>query len=112
MLVYNPRIVTLVVFAAGARAVTAVEWPSSLQPFFLSALSSGLTAEQAEYIGRFPLVAINHKQGSADPGTAEAKQLAAIEAIRRANASCRTFFYLNSQVPPPGFHLGTFPYLL
>ena len=34
-------------------------------------------------------------------GTAESKQLAAIAAIRAANASCRTVFYLNSQIDFP-----------
>ena len=34
-------------------------------------------------------------------GTAEAKQLAAIAAIRAANDSCRTVFYLNSQIDFP-----------
>jgi hypothetical protein len=72
-----------------------------VQPFFLSALSQMLTPHEASYIGRFPIAVINHKQGAKDPGFAEAKQLKAITTIKAANASCRTHFYLNSQIDFP-----------
>jgi hypothetical protein len=75
-----------------------------LKPFFLSSLGLPLTAEQAAYIGQFPLAIINHKMAaSARPrnGAAEAKQLAALAAIKAANSSCQTHFYLNSLIDFP-----------
>jgi hypothetical protein len=77
------------------------EWPATLQPFFLSALPAALTPQEASYIGNFPVAVINHKQGSQDRGSAESKQLKAIAAIKAANASCLTHFYLNSQIDFP-----------
>jgi len=85
-------------------APPASGWPASVQPFFLSALPTVLTPDQAQYIGRFPLAVINHKQGSRElprNAGAEAKQLEALAAIKAANASCQTFFYLNSQIDFP-----------
>ena len=81
-------------------ALKSAAWPANVQPFFLSALSNALTDEQAAYIARFPVAVINHKQSLQDAPrnlNEEPKQLAAIAAIKRANASCKTFFYLNSQ---------------
>ena len=83
-----------------AAAPGSTAWPATVQPFFLSALSNALTDEQAAYIARFPVAVINHKQSLQDAPrnlNEEPKQLAAIAAIKRANASCKTFFYLNSQ---------------
>ena len=93
-------LITLI-FTAGVLPVATAD---SVQPFFLSALSNALTTEQASYIGRFPLAVINHKQGNRDPpltGGAEVKQVAALQAIKAANNSCQTHFYLNSQVDLP-----------
>jgi hypothetical protein len=86
-------------FAAHAKS-SAAAWPATVQPFFLSALSNALTEEEAAYIARFPVAVINHKQSGQDSPrnlNEESKQLTAIAAIKRANASCKTFFYLNSQ---------------
>eukprot|EP00040_Diaphanoeca_grandis_P044660 m.13159 g.13159 ORF g.13159 m.13159 type:complete len:376 (-) comp9609_c0_seq1:129-1256(-) len=93
-------LITLIFTAAVLPAATA----DSVQPFFLSALNNALTTEQANYIGRFPLAVLNHKQGNGDPprtGGAEVKQLAALQAIKAVNSSCQTHFYLNSQIDFP-----------
>lgn len=75
----------------------AATWPHSVQPFFLSALNAELTAADAAYLGRLPVVVINHKQrGPANH--AEANQLNALARVKEANSSCTTFFYLNSQI--------------
>jgi hypothetical protein len=77
---------------------------TSVKPFFLSALNNALDHEQAAYIGRFPLAVINHKMGNRDQphtGAAEEKQLKALSAIKAANGSCQTHFYLNSQIDFP-----------
>lgn len=76
-------------------------WPSHVKPFFLSATSTALTQSQAQYISSFPISIINHKQSLHDFPTnqnEEQKQLEAIHAIKRANASCKTLFYLNSLI--------------
>lgn len=98
--------------AAGAPGLaerpSAVVWPATVQPFFLSALSNALTEKEADYIARFPVAVINHKQSGQDTPrnlNAEPKQLAAIAAIKRANASCKTLFYLNSQNDLPALNL-------
>ena len=95
----------LVTSAAPPSAPPQAAWPSTVQPFFLSALNGALTTAEAAYIARFPVAVINHKQGGTAPHE-EARQLAAIAAIKRANASCTTFFYLNSQIDfnPLGLH--------
>jgi len=88
------------VYMAGILTQSATS-TNSVQPFFLSALSSALTPEQAEYIGRFPLAVINHKQSLYEPpssGAEEAKQVTAIQMIKAANSSCQTHFYLNSLI--------------
>jgi hypothetical protein len=77
---------------------------SSVKPFFLSALNHALTDEEAVYIGRFPLAIINHKQGG-DPEYAEGKQISALAAIKTANTSCQTHFYLNSLIDFPALAL-------
>lgn len=45
-----------------AERPSAVVWPATVQPFFLSALSNALTEKEADYIARFPVAVINHKQ--------------------------------------------------
>lgn len=72
-------------------------WPHSVQPFFLSALNTALTPADASYLGQLPVVVINHKQGG-DKGKSEEKQFAALSMVKTANASCATFFYLNSLI--------------
>lgn len=91
----------------GGAAPEVAVWPEHLQPFFLSALALELTAEEASYIGAFPLAIINHKQGSRDASgqSAEAKQLKAIAAVKQANSSSRALFYLNSQIDFPELSL-------
>lgn len=93
--------------AAACHFITAAEmarpddWPATVQPFFLSATDAPLSTSDSAYIARFPLVVINHKQSrSAAPSgrQAEKKQIAALSAVKRANTSCKTFFYLNSQI--------------
>ena len=71
----QPRTALVVAFAAAVSSGAAASsrgdeaaWPATLQPFFLSALSETLTRAEAEYIGRFPLAVINHKQGSREHG--------------------------------------------
>ena len=76
-------------------------WPRHVQPFFLSATNAALTPAQAAYIARFPVAAINHKQSARDQPPnrdEERKQIDAIAAIKQANASCTTLFYLNSLI--------------
>ena len=82
---------------ATADAGSSDAWPYSVQPFFLSALNQALTPADASYLGGLPVVVINHKQGGA-PGYEEERQLAALSLVRAANASCATFFYLNSLI--------------
>ena len=80
---------------------TPPTWPLHVQPFFLSATNAALTPSQALYIARFPVAVINHKQSLRDQPAnrnEERKQLDAIAAIKRANASCTTLFYLNSLI--------------
>jgi len=82
-------------------APTGPTWPLQVQPFFLSATNTALTPSQALYISRFPLAVINHKQSLGDAPSnrnEERKQIDAIAAIKRANASCTTLFYLNSKI--------------
>ena len=86
---------------ASAERSVATEWPLHVQPFFLSATNTALTPSQAHYISRFPVAVINHKQSLRDAPpnrNEERKQLDAIAAIKRANASCTTLFYLNSKI--------------
>jgi hypothetical protein len=78
-------------------------WPRSAQPFFLSALRGEVTAADARYLGRLPVVVINHKQGGT--GRAEDKQLHALSQVKAGNVSCATFFYLNSQIDFPELQL-------
>ena len=83
--------------SVSAEDTGAGTWPHSVQPFFLSALNAELTAADAAYLGRLPVVVINHKQrGPANH--AEANQLSALARVKEANGSCATFFYLNSQI--------------
>ena len=77
---------------------TAPTWPYSVQPFFLSALNRALTPTDATTLAELPLVVINHKQGGKTGTHSEEKQLAALSLVKAANASCATFFYLNSLV--------------
>jgi hypothetical protein len=81
-----------------ADATNFTAWPHSVQPFFLSALNTALTPADASYLGGLPLVVINHKQGGKSEDKSEEKQLAALSLVKAANASCATFFYLNSQI--------------
>jgi len=101
----------LLLLQACTAVAVADSWPAHVQPFFLSALSQPLTPPQARYIGAFPLAVINHKQSNGDTSApvlgAEAKQLQAIAAIRAANRSCTTYFYLNSQIDFPELALHT-----
>jgi hypothetical protein len=69
-----------------------------VQPFWLSALNTALTTAEASYLGALPVVVINHKQGPRRGSHAETKQLSALAQVKAANASCATFFYLNSQI--------------
>ena len=93
-----------VLFACSAMGLSTTSpsaWPLHVQPFFLSSTPAALTTAQARYISRFPFAVINHKQSlrSAPPNSnEEQKQLAAIAAIKRTNASCTTLFYLNSLI--------------
>lgn len=82
--------------AAGGGGAGA--WPHSVQPFWLSALNTALTPAQASYLGALPVVVVNHKQGPRRGSNAESKQLRALSQVKAANASCATFFYLNSQI--------------
>ena len=82
---------------------TSAEWPYSVQPFFLSATNSILTAAEASSLGQLPVVVINHKQGGT--GWAEDKQLLALSQVKATNASCKTFFYLNSEIDFPGLQM-------
>ena len=82
---------------ATADAGSSDAWPHSVQPYFLSSLSGALTPAEASYLGGLPVVVINHKQGGAS-GYEEARQLAALSLVKAANASCATFFYLNSEI--------------
>ena len=67
-------------------ASTDSTWPRSAQPFFLSATRGRVTAAEARYLGRLPVVVINHKQGPRTPGTrAEARQLYALSQVRRSS---------------------------
>ena len=83
----------LVVYVVGPAAASgssssndAAAWPHSVQPFFLSALNTNLTTADARYLGRLPVVVINHKQGPRTPGTrAEARQLYALSQVRRSS---------------------------
>jgi hypothetical protein len=95
-----PLVLVAVWHAMGSAFAAPDDWPATVQPFFLSATNSPLSAADAAYLGRFPVVVINHKQSrpTAPPGHAETKQLAALNAVKKANASCLTFFYLNSQI--------------
>jgi hypothetical protein len=93
----------LLVVDADADASTDSTWPRSAQPFFLSATRGKVTAAEAGYLGRLPVVVINHKQGGT--GRAEEKQLAALSQVKAANDSCSTFFYLNSQIDFAGLQL-------
>ena len=95
----------LMLSTASADAISGAAWPRSVQPFFLSALTRGdLTAADAQYLGRLPVAVINHKQGGTS-GRAEDKQLQALSQVKAANASCATFFYLNSQIDFPALRL-------
>jgi hypothetical protein len=97
---------TLFTYAAIAAPIAAATptqatWPLQVQPFFLSATNTALTPSQALYISRFPVAVINHKQSLRDAPSyrnEERKQIDAIAAIKRANASCTTLFYLNSLI--------------
>ena len=80
-----------------ADAASSTVWPHSVQPFFLSALNTALTPANASDLAKLPVVVINHKQGGGR-GKSEAKQLAALSLVKAANASCATFFYLNSLI--------------
>ena len=80
-----------------AAAASGAAWPHSVQPFFLSSLNRALTPADARTLGALPVVVINHKQGGG-AGQEEAKQLAALALVKAANASCATFFYLNSLI--------------
>lgn len=62
-----------------------------------------MTAEDAQYLARLPVVVINHKQGGT--GRAEENQLSALSAVKHYNASCKTFFYINSQIDFPALKL-------
>eukprot|EP01052_Picozoa_sp_SAG31_P019015 SAG31_NODE_1370_length_8610_cov_2.897192_2_plen_282_part_00 len=88
-----------------AVASSSAAWPHSVQPFFLSALNNKLTAAEARYLGQLPVVVINHKQGPHRGTQAEAKQLDALSQVKAANASCATFFYINSQIDFPELQL-------
>ena len=85
-------------------------WPNKVQPFWLSSKPTGeLTAREAEYIARFPIAIVNHRQAwQQEPRLqdAETKQLAALDAIKAAsNGRTRCFFYLNSQIDFPELKL-------
>lgn len=70
--------------AAAGSSSSAAAWPHSVQPFFISALNTNLTPADAHYLGRLPVVVINHKQGlrSSSRGTrAEARQLYALSQV-------------------------------
>lgn len=82
---------------------TSTAWPRTVQPFFLSATKGQMTAEDAQYLARLPVVVINHKQGGT--GRAEENQLSALSAVKHYNASCKTFFYINSQIDFPALKL-------
>ena len=98
-----PCLPVLLLLATAAEGA-GTEWPHSVQPFFLSATYADLTAEEARYLGRLPVVVINHKQGGTG-SSSEAKQLHALSQVKAANASCKTFFYLNSLIDFPGLQL-------
>lgn len=89
-------LLTPLAMADGANST--VVWPQSVQPFFLSALNAALTPADASYLGGLPVVVINHKQGGPAGVKSESKQLAALSLVKAANASCATFFYLNSLI--------------
>ena len=80
MQIFAPLVLAVAVSSGAARGEAA--WPTKLQPFFLSALSETLTPAEAEYIGRFPLAVINHKQGAREHGET-------LPALSRACSSCR-----------------------
>ena len=88
-----------------SSASSAAAWPHSVQPFWLSALNTKLTAADARYLGSLPVVVVNHKQGPGRGKQAEANQLLALSQVKAANASCATFFYLNSQIDFPELQL-------
>ena len=94
----------LLATADAARGSSAAAWPHSVQPFFLSALSSNLTSADVQYLAGLPVVVINHKEGGTG-SPEEERQLHALSQVKAANASCATFFYLNSQIDFPGLQL-------
>ena len=91
--------------SGSSSASSAAAWPHSVQPFWLSALNTKLTAADARYLGSLPVVVVNHKQGPGRGKQAEANQLLALSQVKAANASCTTFFYLNSQIDFPELQL-------
>ena len=90
--------------AVASASESASEWPYSVQPFFLSALYTNLTAAEVGYLSGLPVVVINHKEGGTG-SSEEERQLHALSQVKAANASCLTFFYLNSQIDFPGLEL-------
>ena len=83
--------------APASSLASSAAWPHSVQPFFLSAISSNLTSEDVSYLAQLPVVVINHKEGGTG-SPEEERQLYALSQVRAANASCATFFYLNSEI--------------
>jgi hypothetical protein len=89
--------ILLAPLAVADASNSTASWPHSVQPFFLSALNTALTPTEATYLGGLPVVVINHKQAG-DGGKTEEKQFAALSMVKATNASCATFFYLNSLI--------------
>ena len=94
----------LAMATAAVASSSAAAWPHSVQPFFLSALYSNLTSDDVRYLAGLPVVVINHKEGGTG-SPEEERQLYALSQVKAANASCATFFYLNSQIDFPGLQL-------
>ena len=98
---YATIIAAPIAAAASSPSATTPAWPLHVQPFFLSAANAALSPSEALYISRFPIAVINHKQALRDAPPnhhEERKQVDALAAIKRANASCTTLFYLNSKI--------------